>query len=132
MTPPHKERTIGLAQFIAIIAAAVLVFLAWDFGRRVWVTMDLASRDARAGDQVQNLEKIHAQLEQTKAEVSTDAFVERYARENWHWTRDGETLFVPLATPVPTPTPVPIVAPPATESRPIWRQIIDWLYQSAP
>ncbi len=132
MTAPPKERTIGLAQFLAIIIVVVLLFLAWDFGRRVVEMMNLADEDARAGQQVENLEALHARLVQTKSDVSTDAYAERYARENWHWTREGETLFVPLATPAPTPTPIPTVAPPAPDSRPFWREFLDWLYQSPP
>ncbi len=132
MMAPPKERTIGLAQFLAIIIVVVLVFLAWDFGRRVVEMMNLADDDARAGQQVENLEQIHTGLVQTKTDVSTDAYAERYARENWHWTREGETLFVPLATPAATPTPVPTVAPPAPVSKPFWREFLDWLYQSPP
>ncbi len=130
MTTSPKERTIGLAQFLAIIIVAVLVFLAWDFGRRVVDMMNLADQDSRAGQQVENLEEIHARLVQTKTDVSTSAYAERYARENWHWTREGETLFVPLATPAPTRTPIPTVAPPAPEPKPFWREFLDWLYQS--
>ncbi len=132
MTLPPKERTIGLAQFLAIIIVAVLVFLAWDFGRRVLDAMTLAEQDLAAGQQVERLEQIHAQLVQTKTDVSTNVYAERYARENWHWTREGETLFVPLATPAPTPTPIPTIAPPAPGPKPFWRQLLDWLYDSAP
>lgn len=132
MTSSPKERTIGLAQFLAIIIAVVLVFVAWDFGRRVLDTMALAEKDTRAGQQMQNLEQIHTQLVQTKSDVTTDAFAERYARENWHWTREGETLFVPLATPVATPTPVPTVASPASDPKPFWGEFLDRLYEPAP
>ncbi len=132
MNAPPKERTIGLAQFLAIIVVAVLVFLAWDFGRRVLDTVDLAQQDSQATIQLQNLEQINAQLAQTKADVTTSAYAERYARENWHWTREGETLFVPLATPVPTPTPVPTVVPPTPAPKPFWQEFLNWLYESAP
>ncbi len=127
-----KERTLGPAQFLTIVVVVALVFFAWDFGRRVLDTMDLAAQDQRAGQQVQNLEQIHTQLVQTQADVTTNEYAERYARENWHWTREGETLFVPLATPAPTPTPVPTIAPPAPAPRPFWKQFLDLIYGSAP
>ncbi len=132
MTASPKERTIGLAQFLLIIAVVLFIFLAWDFGRRMLDTMQLAQRDAQAGQQLQQLEQTHADLAQQKKDVSTDTFAEDYAREKWHWTREGETLFVPLATPVPTPTPVPTVQPPAPPPKSFWQELLDKLYGPAP
>jgi hypothetical protein len=132
MTAPPKERAIGLVQFLAIIAVAVVIFIAWDFGQRVLQTMRLAELDAQAGQELHAQEKIHADLQKLKDYVGTDAYVEQYAREKWHWQGSNETLFVPIATPVPTPTPVPTVVPPTPAPKSFWQDLLDKIYGPAP
>ncbi len=132
MAAPPKERSIGLAQFLAIIAVAVVVFIAWDFGRRVLETMRLAELDARATQELNTQQQAHDNLQQLQNYVQTDAFAEQYAREKWHWQRDGETLFVPIATPAPTPTPVPRVVPPTPAPKSFWQDLLDKIYGPAP
>ncbi len=127
MTAAPKERTIGLVQFLVIIAVAVVVFLAWDFGHRMLDTMHLAQLDTQAGQQLSQLEEINQQLQQRKKDVSTDTFVEDYARENWKWTRPGETLFVPVATPVPPVPSAPVAAPPPP-SKPWLQELLDKIF----
>ncbi len=132
MAASPKERSIGFVQFLAIIAAIVLVFFGWDFWRLVMNTKDLAEQDARASQQLLQLEQDHARLEQTKQDVATDAYAERIARETWHWTRDNETLFVPLVTPIPSPTPPAEAAPPTPAPKPFWQDWLDRLYEPSP
>ncbi len=122
-----KERSIGFAQFLAIIGVAVIVFLGWDFGRRVLTTMNLLDQDAQASVKLQQLEQQNADLTELKSQVTTDAWVERQVRRQWHWVRENEVPFVPIATPVPTPelaSPPTTAAPPA---KPAWQQWLDSL-----
>ncbi len=132
MAASPKERSIGLVQFLAIIAAIVFVFLTWDFGRLVLNTKDLAEQDARASQQLLKLEQDHARLEQIKQDVASDAYAERIARETWHWTRENETLFVPLATPAATPVTPAEAAPPTPAPKPFWQDWLDRLYEPSP
>lgn len=120
-----KERSLGFVQLLAIIVIAVAVFLAWDFGRRLLETMTLSQGDATADQQLREEEQVHAQLTQLKQDVSTDDWVERYVRSKWHWTRDNETIFVPVATPAAAATPAPThpTAPPPPPKA-FWE---DWL-----
>ncbi len=132
MASSPKERNLGFAQFLTIIVVAVAVFLAWDFGRRVVDTMQLAQADAAADQQLRVEEQTHAQLEQLKTDISTDDWVERYARLKWHWTRDNETIFVPAATPVPLPTPVPAAPAVPPAPKPFWEDWLEALFGPAP
>jgi hypothetical protein len=133
MASSSKERHLGFAQFLAIIVAAVVIFLAWDFGRRVVETMQLAQADTAADLRLRQEEQTHAQLTQLKTDISTDDWAERYARLKWHWTRDNETIFVAAATPVPAPSPAPAVpaaVPPAP--KPFWENWLEALFGPAP
>ncbi len=125
MTAP-KERTIGLAQFLTISAVALVVLIGWDFGHRVLDTMSLAQKDAQATIRLQAAQQINQQLKDLKGRAVTDAYAEWFVRNYRHWTRENETLFVPIATPVPVPTAAPPPAP-APTPRPEWQQWLDSL-----
>ena len=132
MASSPRERSIGLAQFLAIIVIAIVVFLAWDFGRRVLETMRLAELDARAEQELRAQEKLKADLQKQKDYISTDAYAQQYAREKWHWQGRDETLFVPVATPVPTPAAAPTVLPPTPPPKSFWQDLLDKIYGPAP
>jgi hypothetical protein len=133
VTTPNKERSLGFVQLLAIIVVAVALFFAWDFGQRLFETMQLAQDDASADLQLRAEEQTNAQLTQLKQDVSTDDWIERYVRSKWHWTRANETIFVPAATPVPvaTPTPARPTAPPPPPKA-FWEYWLEALFGPAP
>ena len=131
MSASTKERNVGLLQFFAIIVVAVVLFLGWDFGRRLLDTVQLTQADALADQQLRAELDTNAKLKQLKADVGTDDWIEQYVRTNWHWTRENETIFVPAATPVATPAPPPAPVPSAPPPKPFWEQWIDELFGPA-
>ncbi len=122
-----KEHSIGLVQFLAISAIAVVIFIAWDFGHRVLETMDLLQSDAQAEVRLQAAQDVNAQLKDLKSRVTTDEYVEQYARNRLHWTRPDETLFVSIAMPVPPKASAPLPAAEPPPARPVWREWLDLL-----
>jgi cell division protein FtsB len=129
----RKERSLGFVQVLVIIVVAVAVFLAWDFGRRLLDTMKLAQSAAAVDQQLRDEEQVHAQLTQLKSDISTDDWVEKYVRSKWHWTRDNETIFVPVVTPAPAPTPVPVhpvTLPPPPKA--FWEYWLEAIFGPAP
>ncbi len=122
---PAKEHTIGLAQFLTISAVALVVFIGWDFGHRVLATMDLLQQDSQAEARLESATQINQQLHQLQNRVTTDAWVEWYARNKWHWTRPDEVLVVPIApvaSPQPAAPPPPVPTPPP---KTWWQQLVD-------
>ncbi len=122
-----KERSIGLPQFLMIIAVAVVVFLGWDFGRRVLDTMDLLQRDAQAQVRLDAATQVNSQLKDVKGQVMTDDWVERYARNKWHWDREGEVVVVPIGPSAGAAKPAPAPTPPPPPAKPGWQQWLDSL-----
>ncbi len=126
--PTPRERTIGPGQFLIIIVVGAIVILGWDLGHRILATMDLLQQDSQADSRLHVLEQQNQDLTQLKNQVGSDAWVEGRVRNEWHWTRDGETIFVPAATPVAAPSPAPASAsPPPLPAKPGWQQWLDSL-----
>lgn len=118
-----RERAIGLTQFIAVLIAAVIMILAWDFGRRILETVQLVQAAQAADQQLEQVQQDNAKLKELQDYVKTDEFVLKKARIDLHYARDNETIIVPVATPAAGPTPPPAVAAPLPP-RPFWQ---DWL-----
>lgn len=116
-------KSLGLIQIFVLLVVATLFVMTWDFGRRILENVQLVQAAQAADAQLARVQEQHDQLTKLKQDVSTDPWVERNARTNLHYTREGETLFIPIhrTAPPPAPEPVTTSAPPA---RPIWQ---DWL-----
>ena len=116
-------KTLGLVQIVVLVFVASLVILTWDFGRRIVENVQLVQAGQAADVELARVERENAQLLELKRDVITDAWVERIARTMLHYTREWETLFVPIhrTAPVAPPAPVVAVSPP---THPIWQ---DWL-----
>ncbi|MGB8647151.1 MAG: hypothetical protein WCF84_18080 [Anaerolineae bacterium] len=120
-----KERGVGIAQFLTISAVALVVFIGWDFGHRVLGTIDLLRQDNQAQVRLQAATQVNQQLHDLKNHVTTDAWVEWYARNKWHWTRPDEVLVVPISSrTLPQPVNIPPAAP-APPAKAWWQQWVD-------
>ena len=103
-------------QIVAIVACTIVLFLGWDFGQRVMVTVRSQQMEQELDRDIARAEATRAALILQKQYAQTDAFVEERTRAN-NYVRDGETLVHPLITPaaprpavnapptMPTPTP---------------------------
>lgn len=118
-----KERSLLLTLLIAFGIVAG-IFVTWDFARH-WVSnLQLNSDSARLDQEIAKATEENQKLVALKGEVQTDAWIEKYVRTYWHWTKQNEQIVVPRATPIAVPTPVPAPAAVPQPSRQFWE---DWL-----
>ena len=82
--------------------AAVALFTAVDFGRRVAAIYRLRREKARLEQEIAQEEARREELEAYKGYVQSDEFVEQWARTEGKMVKPGETPVVPV--PVRTPT----------------------------
>lgn len=116
-------KSLGLYQVLVLVIVAGLFMMTWDFGRRILENVQLVQAVQAADAQLASVEQANTELVQLKKDVVTDGWVERKARSALHYTRDGETLFIPIHRSGTEPTPVPVSAP-LPPARPFW---LDWL-----
>jgi hypothetical protein len=103
-------------QILGIVAFTVILFIGWDFGQRVMMTMRSQQMEQALDRDIAHAEATRTALLAQKQYAQTDAFVEDRARAN-NYVREGEILVHPLITPsaplsaanasssMPTPTP---------------------------
>jgi len=120
-------KSLGLSQFVVIIAIAVALILSWDFSRRILETIQLAQQVQAAERELAQATVVNAKLKQLKQDVTKDEWVEKTARARLHYAQDDETLFIPAATPPAPVAPAPIVLPPPP-TRSIWQDILQALF----
>ena len=100
-----------VAQFIAIIALSISIFLIVDFGRRAAANYRVQREAERLSQEVEMARQIQAELLAQRTYAASDLYVEEVARKQLKWARPGETVIVVLATPeaVASPPPQPVV-----------------------
>ncbi len=120
-------RTLGFSQFIIILIIAVALIFAWDFGRRIVETVQMVQTLQAADRQLTQVEQVNAKLRTLKEDVRSDTWLEKQARARLHYTREGETVFIPAATPPPLVAPPPVIVAPPPQ-RTIWDDVLDALF----
>ncbi len=102
-------------QILAILVFACLLLVGWNFSQRITMTLAQQQMEQSLDQQLAQAEATRQALQERKAFVQTDGFVEEQAR-GWHYVKDGETAVFPQKTPaapapaspaVPAPTPTP-------------------------
>ncbi len=120
-------RTLGWSHFLLIVIIAVALIFAWDFGRRFVETVQLVQAVQAADRQLEQVEQTNVSLVKLKQDVTRDDWVEKQARARLHYSKQGETLFIPAATPPAPSVPAPVVVPPPSE-RTIWQDVLEALF----
>ena len=120
-------RTLSLSQFFIIIVIAVALIFAWDFGRRIVETVQMVQTLQAADRQLAQVDETNAKLRVLKQDVTRDDWVEKQARARLHYTKDGETVVIPAATPPAPAAPAPVIAAPPAE-RTVWDDFLDALF----
>ncbi len=106
-------------QVLAILAFAFVLLIAWNFSQRVTLTLGQQQSEQSLDQQLARAEATRQALQDRKAYVQTDSFVETEAR-GWHYVRDGEIAVLPQKTPA-APAPVNASAPsPTPTPEPTW------------
>lgn len=126
----YMAKSLGLTQFIVIIVIAVTLIFAWDFGRRILETVQLMRTLQLADQRLTQVEAANAQLVTLKQDVTSDEWLERQARARLHYTKDGETVFIPvtaLSAPAVSVPAAPAVNLPPSE-RTLWVDLVEALF----
>ncbi len=115
-----------IAQFIAIIALTISIFLVIDLGRRAAANYRVQREAERLGQEVDEARLYQDELQSKLEYVQSDLYVEEVARRDLKWARPGETLVVVLPTPESVPQsatanqPTLIVGPTAETPAQAW------------
>ena len=91
-----------MAQFVAIIALSISIFLIVDLGRRAAANYRVQREAERLSHEVEIAKHRQAELLAHRSYVASDLYVEEIARKELKWARSGETVIVVLPTPETT------------------------------
>jgi cell division protein FtsB len=79
---------------MAVVASTALFIFALAFGGKLLEGYRLRQHNAMLRTEIRLLEMQRQELEARLKEVKTPAYVERVAREEYHWVKPGESLVV--------------------------------------
>ena len=99
MTKKRPAPKIPIAQFVAVIALSISIFLIVDFGRRAAANYRVQREAERLGQEVQVARQQQADLLARRSYVASDLYVEEVARQELKWASPGETVLVIMPTP---------------------------------
>jgi hypothetical protein len=88
-----------IAQFVAIIALSISIFLIVDFGRRAAANYRVQREAERLSQEVDLARQQQANLLARRSYVASDLYVEEVARGEMKWASPGETVLVVMPTP---------------------------------
>ncbi len=123
-------KSLSLTQFIVIIVIAMTLIFAWDFGRRILETVQLVRTLQLADQRLTQVEAANAQLLTLKQDVTSDEWLEKQARVRLRYTKEGETVFIPVAA-LPASAVTAPAAPAVNLSPPertIWDDLVEALF----
>ncbi len=83
-----------LAQFVAIIALTISIFLIVDLGRRAATNYRIQREAERLTIEVEAAQRYQAKLLARRTYAASDLYVEEVARNELKWAKTGETVFV--------------------------------------
>jgi cell division protein FtsB len=106
--------SIPLAQFVAIIALSISIFLIVDLGRRAAANYRIQREAERLELMVEAAKDYQAKLKAQRTYAASDLYVEEIARRELKWSKPGETVVAIL----PTYEQVPGVVEPGERANP--------------
>lgn len=98
MTKKRSVPKIPVAQFIAIIALSVSIFLVVDFGRRAAANYRVQREAERLSQELALARQQQAELLAHRSYVASDLYIEKLARSELKWASPGETVIVVMPT----------------------------------
>lgn len=87
-----------LAQFVAIIALSISIFLIVDLGRRAAANYRTQREAEQLGQEVEAARQYQSKLLAQRTYAASDLYVEEVARQELKWAKAGETVVVVLPT----------------------------------
>jgi cell division protein FtsB len=131
MARPKGRWLITGMQGVAIVVLTIVVFLVVDFGRRTATGYYVSQAEKQLRADIEAQVQLKQELEERRESISTDAYVEQWAREDAQMVRPGDRPII-LVTP-DTPITAPSAEPAAVEADeapvpnwyPWWRLFFD-------
>lgn len=110
-----------IAQFVAIIALSISIFLVVDLGRRAAANYRVQREAERLSQEVERARQEQEALQARLEYAQSDLRVEEVARRDLKWARPGETVVVVLPTPevipqAPAQTPQTVIVGPVAKT----------------
>lgn len=99
MTKKRPGPKVPIAQFIAVIALSISIFLVMDFGRRAAANYRIQREAQRLSQDVESVRQQQAELLAWRSYVASDLYVEEVARKELRLARSGETVVIVMPTP---------------------------------
>jgi cell division protein FtsB len=141
-TPPQargRRQTpqVSSVQVMFAVIVAVVLLLAINFSSRITAAQPLQEAYARVQREMAQLEAEQARLTALRDLVMSDAYVERWARDDGKMIRPGELLYVPVPSGVvveevvPSPVVVAGIETTIAESKP-WELWWSLFFDGAP
>lgn len=87
-----------LAQFVAIIALTISIFLIVDLGRRAAANYRIQREAERLSQEVEAARRYQDKLLAQRTYAASDLYVEEVARRELKWAKPGETVVVVMPT----------------------------------
>ena len=99
MKKKRQSSKLPMAQFVAIIALSISIFLVVDFARRAAANYRVQREAERLEQQVDYAHQQQQNLLAKRSYVASDLYVEDIARKELKWARTGETVVVVMTSP---------------------------------
>ncbi len=112
MARPKSRWLITGVQAVAIVVLTIVVFLIVDFGRRTATGYYVSQAEKQLQVDIKTQLQLKKELEERREYISTDAYVEQWAREEGQMVHPGDRPII-LVTP-DTPSTIPSAVPAAT------------------
>jgi hypothetical protein len=125
MSRPKGPLLFSGVQLIAIVVLTLVVFLIVDFGRRTTAGYYVSQAEKDLRTEIDTEISLRQDLEARRDYVTSDEFVEKWAREHAHMVRPGDQPMI-LVTPQVVNIPLPEALPTGAASlspEPAWH---DW------
>ncbi|MEW5959115.1 MAG: septum formation initiator family protein [Chloroflexota bacterium] len=130
MNKKRPGSKVPVAQFVAIVALSISIFLIVDLARRAAANYRVQREAYRLEQEVKAVRDYQARLLARRTYVASDLYVEEVARNELKWARPGETVIVVMPTPEAAAASLPVTAAdeaggPATVQTPrqAWQQL---------
>lgn len=98
MTKKRQITKVPLAQFVAVIALSISIFLIVDLGRRAAANYRTQREAERLSQEVEAAKQYQGKLLAQRTYAASDLYVEEVARRELKWAKPGETVVVVLPT----------------------------------
>ena len=116
----RKRRRLPLppTDILTVVGITVAVFFALAFGGKALEGYRVYRYNEELRGEIAELEHKQQELKAQLTYVQSPEYVERVAREEYHWVRPGDKLLIPIYRSAPAEPPTPTPQAPADQAAP--------------